>query len=314
MSVAPLADPPTDSLSATWRDWSCTIRVGVQSADRSALERADAVVRDLMAEVAAAVDRFRPDSDLSRVNARPGHLVAVSPLTTTLVGLALRAAERTDGACDPTVGTALRRAGYVDDIDAVRRFRQATTAAQPAAGWRSVELDRARHRVAVTPDGLLDLGATAKAWTADQASARASDELGLPVLVSIGGDLAVSGSDRPWRLDVSEHEGGAGQRVKITHGGLATSSTGGRRWSTTAGPRHHLIDPRTGLPAEGPWRTCSVWAPTACAANEASTTALVLGGGAVDWLRAQDRAARLVGHDGVATYVAGWPRPEEGES
>ncbi len=307
---APDTDEPADALSATWRAWSCTVRVTVQGSTPERLARATAIVRDLMDEVAAAVDRFRPDSDLSHVNAHPGRLVAVSPLTTTLVDVALRSAARTDGACDPTVGTALRGAGYVEDIEVVRVSRRDASAARPAAGWQSVMLDSARNRIGVVPDGLLDLGATAKAWTADQASGRASAELDLPVMVAIGGDLAVSGAGRPWRIDVSEHEGGPGQQVELTLGGLATSSTGARRWSTTAGPMHHLIDPRTGRPVEGPWRTCSVWAPTACAANEASTTALVLGACAVDWLLAHDRAARLVDGDGSVTHVGDWPQPE----
>ena len=300
----------SDSLSATWRDWSCSVRVSVQGGEPEDLERATALVRDLMDEVAASVDRFRPSSDLSRVNAQPGRLVEVSALTATLVGVALRSAARTDGACDPTVGTALRAAGYVDDIEVVQQANRRADASRPAAGWQSVLLDRARHRVGVAPDGLLDLGATAKAWTADQASARARAELDLPVMVSIGGDLAVSGVCRPWRIDVSEHEGGATQQVEISRGGLATSSTGSRRWGTPEGTMHHLIDPSTGLPADGPWRTCSVWAPSACAANEASTAALVLGEGAVDWLLAHDRAARLIDRDGVTTYVGDWPRPQ----
>jgi thiamine biosynthesis lipoprotein len=282
----------------------------VQSSVPEDLDTATAVVRDLMIDVAAAVDRFAPASDLSRVNARPGQLVEVSALTTTLVGVALRSAARTNGACDPTVGTALRAVGYVDDIEVVQQANRPAAISRPAAGWQSVVLDRARQRIAVTADGLLDLGATAKAWTADRASARARAELDLAVMVSIGGDLAVSGADRPWRVDVSEQEGGPGEQVELSRGGLATSSTGSRRWDTPEGTMHHLIDPVTGLPADGPWRTCSVWAPTACAANEASTTALVLGEGAADWLLAHDRAARLIDRDGAPTYVGGWPRPE----
>jgi thiamine biosynthesis lipoprotein len=299
------------SLSSAWRDWSCSVRVTVQSTDATDLDRAVRVVRGLMERVGESADRFRPGTDVCRVNADPGRPVTVSPMTTTLLSVALRAAGRTDGACDPTVGTALLSAGYDDDIERLRATGSRAGRAGPAAGWRSVHLDRERHLVAVPPDGLLDLGATAKAWTADRAAATAAEDTGRPVLVSIGGDLAVSGADRPWRVDVSEDEGGAAQQVELTYGGIATSSTRSRRWQTDSGPRHHLIDPRTGRPAEGPWRSCSVWAPSACAANEASTAALVLDGDARAWLQSHDRAARLVGHDGDLAYVGGWPRPEE---
>ncbi len=301
----------SDTRSSTWRDWSCSVHVCVQTEDPDALAQAVDVVRRLMRDVGDAVDRFRPDSDLSRINATPGTPVEVSPLTTKLVSVALRAASRTDGLCDPTVGTGLLAAGYTADIATIRREGAPTAAARPAAGWRSVALDENRRLVTVATEGLLDLGATAKAWTADQATASVVSTVGAPALVSIGGDLAVCGAGRPWRVDVGEQEGGPTQQVEISRGAVTTSSTASRRWDGPDGPRHHLIDPRSGRPASGPWRTCSVYAPTACAANEASTTALVLGEGARDWLEAHDRAARLVDHAGAITFVGAWPRPEE---
>jgi thiamine biosynthesis lipoprotein len=78
-----------------------------------------------------------------------------------------------------------------------------------------------------------------------------------------------------------------------------------RRWGPNA---HHIIDPRTGLPAVSPWRTASVAAATCVDANTASTAAIVLGDDAPAWLEARGLPARLVDHEGAARAIAGWPR------
>ncbi len=95
--------------------------------------------------------------------------------------------------------------------------------------------------------------------------------------------------------------------IAVAAGGLATSSTTVRRWHTSRGEAHHVIDPRTGEPAVTPWRTVSVAAGSCVEANVASTAALVLGLGATAWLAGRHLPARLVGRDGALVHVAGWP-------
>jgi thiamine biosynthesis lipoprotein len=70
---------------------------------------------------------------------------------------------------------------------------------------------------------------------------------------------------------------------------------------------HHIVDPRTGQPAGGPWRTVSVAAVTCADANAAATAAIVAGSGALDWLAEAGLPARLVSHDGTVTRAGGWP-------
>ena len=95
--------------------------------------------------------------------------------------------------------------------------------------------------------------------------------------------------------------------VDLVEGGLATSSTAARRWVRGGREWHHLIDPRTGEPARGPWRTVTAVGHTAAAANTASTEAIVLGVQAAAWLSAHGVAARLVDHDDQVTTTPGWP-------
>ncbi len=69
---------------------------------------------------------------------------------------------------------------------------------------------------------------------------------------------------------------------------------------------HHIVDPRTES-VHTCWRTVSVAAPTCLDANVASTAAIVLGPGAVDWLASRQLSARLVRPDGTVQKTAGWP-------
>jgi thiamine biosynthesis lipoprotein len=162
----------------------------------------------------------------------------------------------------------------------------------------------------------LDLGATAKALAADRAARVASACVDAGVLVSLGGDIAVCGTHPSggWPIRVSDdhaaHPDAPGAAVAITAGGLATSSTTVRRWRRAGQALHHILDPRTGLPAPVVWRTVSVAAGSCLDANIATTAAIVRGASAPRWLAGLGLPARLVALDGTVLRVGAWP--EEG--
>jgi thiamine biosynthesis lipoprotein len=98
-----------------------------------------------------------------------------------------------------------------------------------------------------------------------------------------------------------------GRLVRLSAGGLATSSIRCRQWRRGGRTLHHIVDPRTGLPAAGTWRTASVAAASCAEANAAATAAIVAGEQAAGWLAAQGLPARLVAHDGSVRLLGGWP-------
>ncbi len=256
--------------------------------------------------------RFRSDSELARVNARAGEITAVSPLLAELIGVALDAARSSDGLVDPTLGGPLRAVGYDRTFTLVRDRETWTIAERPVVpeSWRWVELDRRASTVRL-PTGIeLDLGATAKAWASDQAARAIAEQSGGAALVSLGGDIAVAGVG-VWPIRIAESHlaplDGPGPVVAIETGGLATSSTTVRRWRTTTGDAHHVLDPSTGRPAAGCWRTVSVTAASCLEANVASTAAIVLGDAAPNWLESRGLPARLVGLGGEVVVLGGWP-------
>lgn len=296
--------------SLTWNDWSCAVDVTTEEAG---LPIAAATVRAVMDEVSRAVNRFRDDSDLSRINAAAGRFVRVSPLTIDLIDVACGVARSTDGCVDPTIGADLIAAGYDADIEVVRT-RAATATCQPSRSrstWEDIRIDRTLSRVGVPADTVLDLGASAKAWAAEEAAARAATKTGAPVLVGIGGDLAMVREPADgWRVDVAEIRGGAIEPLFVSEGAMATSSTIGRRFRGPDGTeRHHLIDPRTGRAAVSRWRTATVWAPSTITANAMSTWALIDADAAEAAIEARGLAARFVSHEGVVSYAGTWAPP-----
>jgi FAD:protein FMN transferase len=283
--------------------------------DADALTDAWAVLELELDAIDRACSRFRDDSELARLNADAGRWSGVSDLLLLALETALGAAADTDGLVDPTIGRTLRLAGYDRPLPLVlardgERFRASFA---PVPGWKLVELDAPQRRVRI-PKGIeLDLGATAKALAADRAAAIAHELTGTGVLVSLGGDVSVAGPapDAGWPVRIADDHAApldeGGPVFAVAAGGLATSGTTVRRWKAGNVTLHHIIDPRTGRPADTPWRTVTVAAGTCVEANVASTATIVLGDGAPAWLVARGLPARLVAADGSVRAVAAWP-------
>jgi thiamine biosynthesis lipoprotein len=300
--------------SAGWRALGTLVQLVVT--DPAALPEARRLLENDLAAVDATCSRFRDDSEIRSLT---GGRHRISPLLAEALGVALRAARLTDGDVDPTVGAAMSAAGYDRD------FRQIEPNGPPlrltvrqVPGWREVRLD---GRSLTLPGGVqLDLGATAKAWAADRSVTRIAAQTDSGVLVSLGGDIAVAGPPPAdgWRIRVQDVTGPAGDipegphaLIAIRDGGLATSSTTARRWRRGGDVLHHILDPRTSLPAEPVWRTVSVAAGSCADANAASTAAVIRGRRALAWLTRLGLPSRLVDATGAVFTVAGWPDHSE---
>jgi thiamine biosynthesis lipoprotein len=213
------------------------------------------------------------------------------------------------------VGGAVIALGYDRDYSLIGAQGEPAPRVRATAvpGWRAVQVNPAAGTVRVARGVTLDLGATAKALAADRAAVRAADVTGCGVLVSLGGDIAMCGEapSGGWRIRVTDDHrsdiSAPGQSITLSGGGLATSSTTVRRWRVADGVAHHLVNPATGQPAAGPWRTVSVCAATCLDANIASTAAIIRGEAAAPWLESLALPSRLVGVDGIARHLAGWP-------
>lgn len=259
------------------------------------------------AQVEAELSRFRPDSGLSRLNAAAGGPAQrVSPLLCTMLQAALQAAEDSDGLFDPTILPALRRAGYDRSFDllAVAPAPGPPAAAQPAAtqSWRQVRLDAAASTVQLPAGLAIDFGGIGKGWTVDQVAVELSPWGA--ALVDAGGDMRATAppGGEPWPVAVQDPFDDSRDLlvISLASGAIATSSVGRRRWDLHGQSMHHLIDPRTGRPAESDLHTVTVLAPTAVEAEVAAKVALLLGRHAGRrYLEQRRLAGVLVGVDRV---------------
>jgi thiamine biosynthesis lipoprotein len=321
MAAAPAAQARGREAAAGWRAIGTSVHLLVT--ELRALGSARRLLREDLAALDQACSRFRADSEIVALDHAPrderGQTgpVQVSPLLAGALAVALRAARRTGGDVDPTVGNALSAAGYDRDFAQVQRDGPPVRlTVRSVPGWRQIELDEESGLLSLPSGTRLDLGATAKAWAADRAAARIAAELGCGVLVNLGGDIAVAGTvpDGGWRVRVQDVTGppeeppaGPSAVVAIRSGGLATSSTAARRWHRGGEVLHHILDPRSGLPAAPVWRTVSVAAATCADANMASTAAIIRGEAALAWLAGLGFPARLVAESGAVVTLGGWP-------
>lgn len=202
--------------------------------------------------------RFSPDSELSRLNARAGEWCRVSPELESVLTSALDAHRMSSGLVNAAVLPAMVAIGYTRPL-AEGRPVATLDEARPLPPLPEVLELRPGHARVARGSGI-DLGGVAKGWMAD----RLSETLGASCLVNLGGDLRARGR---WPI-------GIGEATLMLHDqGAATSSTRKRRW----GELHHLIDPRTGLPAQTGLDEVSVVAATAFEAEVVAKTALLLG-------------------------------------
>jgi FAD:protein FMN transferase len=237
--------------------------------------------------------RFRPDSELSRVNRTARDVVVVSKSFAQMVEHALKAARASEGLVDPTLGAALRTAGYDRDFIELRP-RAEPARPGPRGRWRAV---RVVGRLLARPIGLeLDLNGVVKGRTVDEAL----DLLAGEGFVAAGGDYAGRAA-----FDVALPQGGS---VRVIGGGLATSGITTRRWVRAGAWQHHLIDPRTGRPAETPWTEVTVSAGTCLQADVAAKAAFLLGDEGPGWLDDRDLAGRFLGPDGTEVVNETWQR------
>ena len=268
-----------------FRAMGCEIVVsGATAAERAEIE-------ELFAARDATFSRFRADSELCRVNRSTAPGVHVSERFAEALAAALEAADATSGLVDPTLLDALENAGYDGDFAALRADPR--PCGPPVRGARD-RVQLAGRIVLRTPGVRLDLNGVVKAQAVDDALVLLDGE----GFVSAGGDLAARGD-----VEVALPRGGA---VRLVQGALATSGTASRRWARGGAIRHHLIDPRTGRPADSPWEQVTACGATCLAADVAAKAAFLLGEDGPEWLERHGIPGRFVTRDGALVATAGW--------
>jgi thiamine biosynthesis lipoprotein len=242
------------------------------------------------------LSRFRPDSELSRLNESKGLIFQASPDFFAAIEASLWAAQQTSGIYDPTILGYLEAAGYDRTFGAVPNprplskkssaveplpdFKKGSIATTADLGYQDIELDAFTETISL-PSGLrIDLGGMGKGWTVD----RAADLLCGKghFLLNAGGDLYAYGSsglDKGWVVHLAHPTipGKDYASLMVDRHAVTTSTIARRRWVKNGIIQHHLIDPRSGLPAQTDVISASVIAGRAFTAEIFAKAALILG-------------------------------------
>lgn len=222
----------------------------------------------------ARLSRFRPDSELSRLN-RAGRARVGDDLR-AVTRLALDARDDTGGRFDPTVGVAVVAAGYDRSFDELAADVGPT--APPVRHDRCVVVDDALETITLGAQVALDLGGIAKGYAAEMAAAVLHDAG--PCLVNAGGDIATRGTPASgaWTVGVPTADGEV--TVGLQGGAMATSGRDRRVWLSAGAARHHIIDPRTDHPAQSDVVRLTVVGQDAVEAETLATALFMVGGDA----------------------------------
>ncbi|RME40980.1 MAG: FAD:protein FMN transferase [Caldilineae bacterium] len=258
-------------------------------------------VQDLFYSMENRLSRFKADSELSRLNRADGPFRA-SPTLFDAVSVALWAAHATGGLFDPTILSHLEQAGYDRSFDAILssfpapRREMTHTVPFPAGGngaqavslplpprpgqFLAVEMNRVTRTITKPPHVRLDLGGIGKGWTVDRAADRLAG-LG-PFLVNAGGDLYAYGvppGEYGWEVGVADPRQPAHTlaTLRVADRAVATSTIARRRWQRNGHTMHHLIDPRTGAPAQTDLLSVTVVGERVATAEVFAKVALIIG-------------------------------------
>jgi len=256
--VTPRAVPrgaTLQSLAGTTMGTSWSVKFYGTPAARQTLQRAIASVLD---RVVAQMSPWLPDSTISRLNrAEVGEWMAIPAEFCAVTTAALRIAEATDGAFDPTVGAAVDAWGFGPS----RRAPGLPTTQDIASnrneiGWQRLELDADNCRVRRGAMFALDFNGIAKGYAVDLVMETLHRHGIHNGLVEIGGELSGAGIKQdgsPWWVDVNIQHPREIQRtapaLRIALHELAIATSGRERAFTHDGVCFsHTIDPRTAAP------------------------------------------------------------------
>ena len=249
--------------------------------------------------------RFDPASELSQLNARAGSNVGI-PISlemTSAIGTAITAARATDGLFDPLLGARMVELGYDRTYEDLSDGGTVRPSVWVTGRWQTIDLDPVARTVRLPPGTELDFGGLAKGMAVDDALAVVAGGAGFAA-VSLGGDLAVHGVPPDRTEWIIELDGPGKPTVGLGSGGLATSSVLRRRWTNGGVPRHHLLDPRTGMPAETGLVQVTVVAASCAQAEVAAKASLLLGPDrGSEFLRDRRLAGVLIDINGVERRV-----------
>jgi FAD:protein FMN transferase len=271
-----------------FRAMNSNIVVAADGTDTATIAQGFDQVRKFIAESEQRFTRFSETSELAELNRSAGKWFQASDEMFTVLQAAYRLAQETHGLFNPAILPELKKLGYNRSMDELRK----QDPEGPASGtqdeevvakqdFREIELDPGTKSVSLPKEMQIDLGGIAKGWIAEQAAYQLAESC-QACAVSAGGDMFLVNLPRGelnWEVGL-ENPLKPEADLAVLHvkpGAVATSSILKRQWKHSGQLQHHLIDPRSGKPAETEWLSVTVWAKEAATAEVYAKVLLIAG-------------------------------------
>lgn len=290
------------------------IYVELWAEDRARGEAVIDAVLDEMRRVDAAMSTYKPESELSQLNAKAAHQpVVVSSELLELLRTSLEYSRITQGAFDVTYASV----GYLYDYrKGVRPDKDAIRGTLPGINYRHLILDAGQRTVKFGDARVrIDLGGIAKGHAVDRGIAVLQSRGIEHGLVTAGGDSRILG-DRfgtPWVVGIRhpDRKDAVIARIPLENAAISTSGDYERFFDEDGVRYHHIVDPKTGDSARKV-RSATIIGPSATRTDGLSKTAFVLGAErALEIYNSlPDIDAVIVTPDGRVLYTQGLAAPE----
>lgn len=262
------------------------------------------VVEQSVAQWEQQLSRFRHDSDVMRLNRMRRARVSATVHQVLLVARDI--AEWSQGLVVPSLAQLMNDIGYDRSFNEMALAQSADIAASVVPDWRGIQVQG--RMVSLPAQVQLDVAGVAKGWMAQQLVTQLQSTHPA-VLVQLGGDVVVSAPvGAPWCIAI-DHPFAPTPVVHIamSEGAVMTSSVYHRRWLRAGRPVHHIVDPRSGLPAQSDVATATVIAADAAYAEAGAKVAVILGIHAgMEWLSARGLPVLIIDHAGMVHTNHAW--------
>lgn len=260
-------------------DTQCTVKAYGDNAQK-AVEAAF----DRLYEIHRATDFFSEDSQVATINnAAQGEAVIVEPHVQNIITAALDVSKASLGAFDITVAPLVS----LWDFSGEGRVPKETEISDALAytGIDKISFDEKNKVRKAFKEVKIDLGGAAKGYAADEAI-RVLTEYGvLGAIVDLGGNISCMGQnpntkDGKWRIGLQKPFSATGEYdeiIEIKSGAVVTSGTYQRYFEKDGKKYHHIIDPKTGHPAEREYSSVTIVAQNSLYADCLATACFVMG-------------------------------------
>ncbi|MDX2368109.1 MAG: FAD:protein FMN transferase [Colwellia sp.] len=283
-----------DSYGITFNAMASPCEVIIQSTDKQLATKLGDIIATEVWRIEDKYSRYNQRSVCSAINNNAGHSVTIDEETYLLLNFAEQCYQLSDGLFDISSGV-LRKVWSFQGIQvnnvnfpSIDKVKQILS----NVGWRKITFDAKQITLAKGME--IDFGGIGKEYAVDRSIILAKQLTNSPILVNLGGDLAVTCSrlnNEPWQVAIEhpdEDNNLTDMIVSLKTGALATSGDA-RRFLLNEGKRYsHILNAKTGWPIKEAPRSITVVAPQCIQAGILATLALLQGTHAEEFLEEQE--------------------------